>query len=157
MKDETRKRKLAELLGIPYEPPKPPDPKEELRKETVSREAEAVVLYMEDPAKFITRLCRVCHQPFGVNRASISCCSDRCRQDLLSETYGLDVDLSLRTPQERWTHNTGGREPLIVPPPVIKLLAQSLPMSALAELLSPAQRAELRESLLAEQPLEAVS
>lgn len=123
MKAETKKARIAALLGI--ELPKPPT-KEELEDATqVSREMEAVIAFGNRSQKMVQRECVNCGGIFAVNRSSISCCSDTCRQHYLLHNFGLEVDLKARTPEDRWSMSTGGPEPLIVPPAVLPLVLES--------------------------------
>ena len=84
------------------------------------------IAYMSEPKGFTQRPCRGCGKTFAVNRANISCCSDICRMDVLSNDYGLDLDITARTPAERWSVRTGGREPLTIEPPILELLHPQL-------------------------------
>lgn len=120
MKPETRARKIAELFGIDV--PKPPSPQEIARRNNRSREAEAVILFHENPEKFLQRECRVCRKTFAVNRANISMCSDDCRSVHINDVIGLEWSPTGRSPEERWKPQTGGQEPLIVPPAALALL-----------------------------------
>lgn len=122
MKDEIKQQRLAKLLGIEYVPPVKETPAAKVARENISREAESVIAYLDAPQAFSKRPCRVCKQVFAVNRANISCCSDTCRTELLSDIYGLDIDLSLRTPEDRWNPRTGGHEPLLVVQPILASL-----------------------------------
>jgi hypothetical protein len=135
MKDETKLNKLAALFGLQEHvpaKPTPPDPRESEKAVQRSREAEATILYLEEPARFVTRKCGHCDEVFAVDRTNISMCSDTCRTKHLLEKFGIEVDLSKRTPTERWRQGTGGREPLIVPPAVITLLSRYAPAEASA-------------------------
>lgn len=120
MKAETKAAKIAAMFGL--EAPKPLTDKERWQKEAVSREAEAVSLYHEDRSKFIQRMCRICDRMFAVNRAHIAFCSDDCRSVHLNDVVGLEWDPNGRSPAERWANQTGGSEPLIVPPPALAIL-----------------------------------
>jgi hypothetical protein len=120
MKQETKQARLAALLGI--EMPKPVSPREKLRQANISREAEAVILYAESPSLFLRKFCRICKRDFAVNRSHIAFCSDDCRSIHLNDVIGLEWDPMARTVEERWAHQTGGLEPLIVPPMTLQLL-----------------------------------
>lgn len=120
MKADKKAERLAALFGL--EAPKPPSPAELRRKAHVSREAEAVILYVEEPAKFLERECRICHRHFAVNRSHIAFCSDDCRSVHLNDVIGLEWSPTGRTPEERWSAQTGGPEPLIVPPAALTLV-----------------------------------
>lgn len=120
MRAETKAAKIAAMFGL--EVPKPPSKKEQWRREAVSREAEAVILFHEDRDKFLQRECRICKRQFAVNRAHIAFCSDDCRSVHLNDVVGLEWDPNGRSPAERWASQTGGSEPLIVPPPALEIL-----------------------------------
>lgn len=120
MRAETRAAKVAALFGL--EPPKAPSPAELRRKANVSREAEAVILYSEERSKFLEKMCKVCQRIFAVNRSHIAFCSDDCRSVHINDVLGLEWSPTGRSPEERWTPQTGGLEPLIVPPVALELL-----------------------------------
>lgn len=121
MKADKRKARLAALLGL--EQPKVLTKEELKAKDDVSREMEAVLAYADNPKGFIERECGRCGHKFAVNRANIAYCSDDCRTKSLLDR-GILVDLNARTPQERWSAATGGREPLVVPPSALDILSQ---------------------------------
>lgn len=124
MKAEKKAERLAALFGL--EAPKPPTDTEVRNATTASREAEATILYFEDRTKFIERMCRICERVFAVNRSNIAFCSDDCRAVHIREVVGIDDwNPTGRSPEERWSYQTGGREPLIVPPAVLHRLKQS--------------------------------
>lgn len=120
MKAETKQAKIAALFGL--EAPKKPTPQELRTRANRSREAEAVILYAEEPSKFLQRECRICKRMFAVNRAHIAFCSDDCRSIHINDVLGLEWSPTGRSPEERWAHQTGGPEPLIVPPHALTLL-----------------------------------
>ncbi len=124
MKRDTKLDKLAAMLGI--ERPKPPTKDEVEQGVLNSREAEAVIAFGNRTQRFIQRECVQCGYTFAVNRSNISCCSDTCRQHYCLHKYGLSLDLNARTPEERWMMQTGGPEPLIVPPTVLPLILQAI-------------------------------
>lgn len=132
MKADKKAERLAALFGI--EAPKKASPLELRRKANVSREAEAVILFAENPERFLQRECRICKRHFAVNRSHIAFCSDDCRSVHLNDVVGLEWDPNARTPEERWASQTGGPEPLIVPPAILPTLlerqTQSTPVSA---------------------------
>lgn len=111
--------RMAALFGL--EAPKPVSPAEQRRKDSNSREAEAAILYIESPDKFLVVKCKTCSKSFGVNRANIAFCSDDCRSIYLNDVLGLEWDRNARTPADRWSYRTGGQEPLIVPPPLLEV------------------------------------
>lgn len=125
MKDETRKKRAAEKLAALFglEAPVEPTKDERVNAATISREAEAVLLYVEDRNKFQTKPCKVCGLMFAVNRGSIGYCSDSCRKRALA-ALGLDWNPLSRTPEDRWGPMTGGPEPLVVPPSVLPILPE---------------------------------
>lgn len=123
MSDEIRKQRLAEALGIEYVPPVADTPEVKEAKALASREAEAVLLYTENPKKFVEKMCLECHRPFAVNRTSIGYCSDACRKVAL-EARGLIWNVSADDPKERWSSGRAGPEPLTVPPVVLELLRE---------------------------------
>lgn len=126
MKEQKKAERLAALFGI--EAPKVPTGNELRESESVSREAEAVIAYFEAPAKFTERMCRICERIFAVNRGSIAFCSDTCRGVHIREVMGIvDWDPKQRTPEDRWSSQTGGPEPLLVPPPALELVRPLLP------------------------------
>lgn len=120
MKDNKKQERLAALFGI--EAPKKASPVELRRRANASREAEAVILYAEEPSKFLQKLCRICNRHFAVNRSHIAFCSDDCRSVHINDVLGLEWTPTGRSPEERWAPGTGGIEPLIVPPHVLPLV-----------------------------------
>ncbi len=83
-------------------------------------EAEAVLLFLEKPARFMQKQCKrtECGEWFGTNYRAVGYCSDNCRIKSLS-AMGIQWDPSKR-PEERW----GGEEPLVIPPAALKMLIQ---------------------------------
>lgn len=127
--DETKKKlrnlnKLAELLGMEVAPEEiiavaSAQTPEQAAIE-VSREAEAVILFGQDRRKFLQKECNNCGGTFAVNRANVSCCSDRCRAKNL-EKIGISWDWS-KNSELRWDF----REPLVVSPSVLEKLLPHL-------------------------------
>lgn len=107
MKDDKRKERLAALLGL--ELPAEPTPEEIEAKNLVSREAEAVLAYVENPSGFRERECNNCGRVFAVNLGHVAFCSDHCRQVAL-ESKGIRWDPTKKA-EARW----GGTVPLVVP------------------------------------------
>lgn len=107
MKDEKRKERLAALLGLEL----PPEPTQEEidEKNQISREAEAVIAYVENPKGFREQECNNCGRLFAVNLGHVAFCSDHCRKVTL-ESKGIYWNPNKR-PEERW-----GTVPLVVPP-----------------------------------------
>lgn len=144
MKDETKKRKLAELLGI--EVPKEPTKEERQASEDASFEQQAVIFFLENPLAFKKRVCLQCEREFMVNRRFVAVCSERCTINYLAER-GLSYDTT-REPNERWlrvrvvgmnkqgeyiveeTPQTRwdylGGEPMIIGPDVLEILPKEL-------------------------------
>lgn len=88
--------------------------------EAVSRQGEAVLLFLECPAKYTAKLCRRCGEPFGTNYRSVAYCSDSCRSREISEELGVKWDWLRATDEERW----GGEPPLIIPPKAYQKIQQ---------------------------------
>lgn len=88
----------------------------------ISRQGEAVLLWLESPAKFTTKICKrpECAQPFGTNYRSVAYCSDNCRAKHTSELLGVKWDWTRATEEERW----GGEPPLIIPPAALRKIQQ---------------------------------
>lgn len=86
----------------------------------ISRQGEAVLLWLESPAKFTTKVCKreACQQPFGTNYRSVAYCSDNCRSRDVSNMLGIKWDWTRASEEERW----GGEPPLIIPPAAMKNL-----------------------------------
>ena len=124
MKAETKKARLAALLGIDL--PKPKTKAEIQAAGTVSREAEAVILFGMHPKQFIQKECAQCGLVFAVNRTSIAVCSDECRKHYLWFKYKIVWDPNARSVEERWQPQTGGPEPLVVPPAVLPTLVAAV-------------------------------
>lgn len=84
----------------------------------ISRQGEAVLAFLETPAKFTTKICKreACQQPFGTNYRSVAYCSDNCRSRAVSEMMGVKWDWTRATEEERW----GGEPPLIIPPAALQ-------------------------------------
>lgn len=120
MREETKRAKLAELFGL--EAPKNETPPTVMQA-TASREAEATLAYVKEPEKFRKIECRHCGKTFAVNRANVSCCSDKCRAGELA-ALGIEWDFT-RDPAERWVGDFFG-EPLTVPPAALELADRAL-------------------------------
>ena len=89
-------------------------------REAHSRQGEAVLLFLEAPAKFTAKLCKRCGEAFGTNYRSVAYCSDSCRSREVSAQLGVKWDWLRATNEERW----GGEPPLIIPPKVLLKLGQ---------------------------------
>lgn len=109
MKNETKKARLAEMLGISL-----PDPVEGPK---VSREAEAVLAYVEKPSDFRTKNCKICLERFSHSYGAVAYCSDRCRAKALAE-IGISWNPD-KKPEERWEFQ---EPPLVVPKEAQKVL-----------------------------------
>ena len=88
-------------------------------KEAISRQGDAVLLFLENPAKYTAKLCKKCGEPFGTNYRSVGYCSDRCRAKDMYEILGIKWDY-LKPLEERW----GGEPPLIIPPAALRKIQQ---------------------------------
>lgn len=133
MKEEKKRAraadKLAELFGLqehlPTELPSPT-----IISNNKSREAEAVLAYMDSHKRFAQRPCKWCESTFASDRGNVAYCSDLCRQKALAE-LGILWNPN-KDPRERWdfkmvisdgvevlTNENVSREPLTVPPPAL--------------------------------------
>lgn len=115
---------MAELLGLEIK--QPPTKEELLEAANTSREAEGVIAFGNRSQRFIQRECVQCGGVFAVNRSNIACCSDTCRQHHLLHKFGLEWDPSARSLEDRWSVQTGGPEPLVVPPSILPLIEQGM-------------------------------
>ncbi len=79
-------------------------------RDDVRREADATILYIENPNKFLEKACLQCLRLFATNYAAVAMCSDNCRREWL-HSRGIEWN-PMKTQNERW----GGRIPLVVPP-----------------------------------------
>jgi hypothetical protein len=73
-------------------------------------EAEAMLLFLEKPARFVLKTCKRCGEPFGSTYHAVGYCSDHCRQVAIQSQTGILWNPH-KTPEERW----GGEPPLILP------------------------------------------
>lgn len=89
-------------------------------RDAISRQGDAVLTWLEAPAKFTMKLCKRCKEPFGTNYRSVAYCSDNCRARDISEQIGVKWDWTARTEEQRW----GGEPPLIIPPLALRRLLQ---------------------------------
>lgn len=91
-------------------------------RDAISRQGEAVLLFLESPAKFTTKYCKrpVCGEPFGTNYRGVAYCSDNCRSKHMSDLIGVKWDWLRATDEERW----GGEPPLIIPPAAYRKIRQ---------------------------------
>lgn len=123
-KKEARNRdKLAELLGMDA-PPRATSGSSAVIRQDRSREAEAVLTFVDKPLTFIKKACKTCGRGFLVDRSNVSCCSDKCRADAL-KVLGIDWDWA-KPPESRWYFSYQGdkvtNEPLVVGPTLLEAL-----------------------------------
>lgn len=90
-----------------------------LQQQAISRQGEAVLLFLESPAKFTTKQCKRCGEPFGTNYRSVGYCSDGCRARSMEEQLGIKWNW-LKPDEDRW----GGEPPLIIPPAALRKLQE---------------------------------
>ena len=100
-------------------------------REAISRQGDAILLFLESPAKFTTKQCqrKECGEWFGTNYRSVGYCSDSCRGREISRQTGLKWDYR-KDEFQRW----GGEPPLVIDPVSLKKLKQFV-----AALQQPAQ------------------
>lgn len=127
MREHKKREKLAALLGLDV-PTKASGPPRQVAKESRSREAEAVIQFVETPRAFAIVKCKNCGDEFLVNRGNVSMCSDTCRARALAK-IGIEWDWS-KNPAERWYATSvlsqTTNEPLIVPPQAFVALREVL-------------------------------
>jgi len=130
-KEERNRNKLAELFGLQEHLPTEATPTQQIQTNNKSREAEAVLAYVDEPKKFKQRPCKNCESVFAADRGNVAYCSDDCRKHALAQ-IGIIWDPD-KDPRERWDFkmvvNDSGdsqlvnanvsREPLTVPPPAL--------------------------------------
>jgi hypothetical protein len=90
-----------------------------LPQQAISRQGDAVLLFLESPAKFTTKTCKRCGEIFGTNYRGVSYCSDRCRAASMEEQLGIKWNW-MKPDEDRW----GGEPPLIIPPLALQKLKQ---------------------------------
>ena len=91
-------------------------------RDAISRQGEAVLLFLESPAKFTAKICKRCKEPFSTNYRYVAYCSDNCRAKSISEQTGVKWDWH-KSEEERW----GFKEPpLVIPPQAFQKLQQCL-------------------------------
>lgn len=90
------------------------------QQDAARREADSVVLYVENPALFRETDCRQCGRHFATNYGSVAMCSDKCRRDWL-RNIGIEWNPN-KSQDERWA----GRIPLVVPPDALPLAKAAL-------------------------------
>lgn len=102
MKESTKQKKIdekfAEMMGMTIEEVR------ELRSKSSAndhvREAQAVLIFLEHPDAFITKICTECRRSFATTYQHVSNCSTECRVKSL-EKIGIDWN-PLRSADERW-------------------------------------------------------
>lgn len=87
-------------------------------RNAISRQGEAVLLFLESPAKFTSKQCKWCEEYFGTNYRSVAYCSDNCRSRALNDIFGMKFNWVDKSEEQRW----GGEPPLIIPPKAFALL-----------------------------------
>lgn len=146
MREHKKREKLAALLGLDA-PTKASGPPRKVTQENRSREAEAVIQFVETPRAFAVVKCKNCKQEFLVNRANVALCSDSCRAKDLAK-IGIEWDWS-KNPSERWyvasVLSKITNEPLIVPPQALVALREVL--TSVWEPISEASSLDEAESL----------
>lgn len=90
----------------------------ELTRQDKSLQAEGVLLFLQKPMGFVTKLCRWCEQPFETNYRSVAYCSDDHRAKALKRD-GI-IWSPYKSAEERW----GGEPPLVIPPEARKRLLE---------------------------------
>lgn len=88
-------------------------------RDAVHLQAEAVLLYLEKPARFITKPCKLCGEYFGTNYRGVSYCSNAHRAKSLLDSTGIRWNPH-KSEAERW----GGEPPLVIPPTAVNKLRE---------------------------------
>lgn len=134
IKSDRQNKKLAELLGLSPEAVQALRTKED--SDTHTREASAILLFIERPDAFITKRCDECKGTFATTYQFVSVCSTNCRIRSLKK-IGIDWN-PLHTPEERWQRSKIPTEYSIPPRALQKLLeiAEELKLQEQAELVS---------------------
>jgi hypothetical protein len=127
-RNERHDAAIAELLGISLEEVQAQRVKEE--KDSKAREAQAVLLFLEKPDKFITKMCTQCSRLFLTSYQFVSLCSSKCRIAALAEV-GIDWN-PIRTADERWRR---AQIPVdyTIPPDAVEVLMQIAQMQLPSE------------------------
>jgi len=107
-KEARRREQLAALFGMDTPPPSETAPLS-IDHQNSSREAEAVIAYLERPSVFVERSCKNCSKDFLVNRGNVTLCSDACRATYLLREYGIEWDWN-KQPNERYYYRIPGIE-----------------------------------------------
>lgn len=111
--------------------------------ETRERQGEAALLFLDTPARFLTKKCawRECGEFFGTSYKSNAYCSNACRGKDFFDKTGTRVDWGAKSMQERW----GGEPPLVIDPVTLKFLAQHY--QELRDSQSPTSIAQTRQEI----------
>ncbi len=123
MKETTKQRKLdelaAQLLGITVEEVQKIRGYEDQKEKT--QEAQAILLFLEQPRAFISKECDECGRIFLTTYKFVSLCSNRCRIKSL-ERIGI-IWNPTHTAEERWRR---ARIPIyyVMPPEALEVLMQ---------------------------------
>ena len=123
MKESTKNARhdaaIAELLGISLEEIQAQRVKEEV--DSKAREAQAVLIFLEHPDKFISKFCDKCRRVFLTSYQFVSVCSSKCRIAALAD-IGIDWN-PMRTADERWKR---AQIPVdyTIPPDAVEVLMQ---------------------------------
>lgn len=113
-------------------------------------EAEAVLLSLEKPARFTTKVCKECGEAFGTDYRAVAYCSDHCRAKALKR-IGILWNYH-KHPRERWGSPFARVEPpLVIPPDVLKQMAGLLESQRTTEYQAP-QEPELLPPVQEETP-----
>lgn len=119
-KAKREQEKLAAYLGISVE--ELPDYQQEISDSNErTRNAQAVLLFLERPGEFISKKCDYCRGSFLTTYQFVSNCSDSCRRKSL-ERIGITWDPA-RTPEERWKRANIPTE-YTVPPRALEILLE---------------------------------
>jgi len=155
MKEDTKRAKLAALLGLEEHLPTEPTPDQAIEQQTASREAEATAAYIAQPQRFIRKKCKECEAEFASDRGNVAYCNDNCRKNWLAR-IGIIWDPK-KPPSQRWdfvvvTNDNGEttsvgstREPLTVPPPA--LVVADLAVEVLAAQSQESQNTAVNETV----------
>jgi hypothetical protein len=82
-------------------------------------EAEAVLLHLQSPGRFISKKCKGCDGIFGTSYRSVSYCSDRCRAIAIQTQTGIHWNPRV----DRWA-NLRAEAPLVIRPEAYSQLVE---------------------------------
>ena len=126
MKKETKAKKaLANLKDWLVDSGHSVDHVEKLAEATpltadqIHLQVDAVLLYLEKPARFIIKICKYCKEPFGTNYRAVAYWSNSHRAKVLYQETGIRWNPH-KSEHERW----GGEPPLIIPPMAVSKLRE---------------------------------